>query len=150
MRRLLVLAFVLACGDRADPEPDPPAPAPAAEEPDPAPIEVPTTWDPALAAQGRAVVDRVCVQCHAIDAPPLTAPTLREVADRYREAFADPTQAIEHLADYVRQPSPAQSQLPQVMLDEWGMMPPQALAPADRIAAGYFIWHLPDERSPGR
>lgn len=138
---LLFLAHALACGDGAEREPA--AGMPVATPPGARPSAAPgDTVDAALIARGRAVHDAICAECHAIESPPVTAPTLREISDRYREAYLDHTEALEHLADYIREPSPAKSQLPQVMIDEWGVMPSQALPPEDLSAAAYFIWHL--------
>lgn len=141
MRRLLLFALLTACGDRSESGPPPADTTAVAVEPE-EPVEIPGTYDAAFAARGRAVVADVCSECHATEPPPVTAPTLREISDRYHEVFLDPQEAIAHLADYIRQPSPSASQLPQVMLDEWGVMPPQAIAPADRDAVAFYIWYL--------
>lgn len=138
---LLPVLAILACGDRAgDPSEDadrPARPASAASAPD--------TLNAALIARGRGVYDAVCAECHAIEPPPLTAPTLREIVDRYHEAYLDPAEALDHLADYIREPAPSKSQLPQVMIDEWGVMPPQPLPPDDLAAVAWFIWNLPPD-----
>jgi mono/diheme cytochrome c family protein len=143
MRRILLIPLLAACGDA--PPPAPSRPIPAAEAPAPPSVEVPVSYDPALAARGRSVHDAACAACHTLSSPPLTAPTLSEIVAQYHEAFEDPAEGIDHLADYIRQPSPATSRLPQAMIDEWGVMPPQAIAPDDRTAVAYFIWHLAEQ-----
>ena len=77
----------------------------------------------------------------------MTAPALREIVSRYHATYQEREEGIEHLADYVREPAPTKSILPQVTLDEWGVMPPQPLPEEDLRAVAYFIWHLPDTTS---
>jgi mono/diheme cytochrome c family protein len=135
-----VVLMFLACGDR------PPQPA-ARTDTSPAQrpgLVPPDSVDAALFAQGRSVYDAICAECHALEPPPETAPTFREILARYRGTFLDSEEGIEHLTDYIREPAPGKSLLSQVMLDEWGLMPPQPLPEEDLHAAAFFIWHLPD------
>ncbi len=138
MRRFLLAATLLAaaCGDRA------PAPTPDTPPAVPPPALNTDSLDAALLARGQVVFDGVCTECHALEPPVKTAPTIREIADRYREAFLDADQALDHLAEYIREPSVDRSQLPLMHLDEWGVMPPQALDSADLRAVALYVWRL--------
>ena len=136
---ILVLCAALVSCDDGPGRPDPAPAVPSAEGPQPGAARPAGPEE-----RGRVVYETVCAACHALDTPTGTAPTLREIADRYRAAFDDPEEAIERLADYIREPDIARSLLPQDNLDEWGLMPPQPIPAGDLEAAATFIWTLPD------
>lgn len=142
MRRLSFLLLVLpGCGE-GRPERQS-APDTTAATATPAAV-TDSLFDAVLFDRGQAIHEEVCAQCHTLEPPPLTAPTLNEISARYHEVYQEPLEAIDHLSEYIRQPVPGSSHLPQATLDEWGVMPPQALPDEDRRAAAYYVWHLRD------
>lgn len=136
---LVPLLLLIACGDRAD-DPGRAAVPPPATPPTASPAD---TLDAARLAHGRQVYETVCAECHTLDAPPATAPTLREIVATYRALFPDAAEGIERIAEYTRAPVAARALLPKVMIDEWGVMPAQPLPAEDLAAVAHFIWHLP-------
>jgi mono/diheme cytochrome c family protein len=132
---LLTLPLVGACGDRA-------SRAGEREDPSLATDSAAGTGEAALIARGRAVYEEACAECHAVQEPPLTAPTLEEISRAYHAAFHDAEEAIDHLATYTQAPVHERSKLGSGTLDEWGVMPGLALPEEELRAVGRYIWEL--------
>jgi mono/diheme cytochrome c family protein len=136
----LLPAVLLACGSDAGPPP------PAALPPDSVAPRVPADAG-ALPLDGLAIHRAACAECHAIDGDPIYAPTLREIARRYRQRLR-PDEAEERIIEYIRAPAFERTLLEKAQLDEWGVMPPVELPDAHARAVARWLLDLEPDVAP--
>jgi cytochrome c len=106
--------------------------------------------DQVLFDQGKGIFERNCMACHSYGPPPKAAPPMIGISGHYHQAFSDRDQAIAHMVDFIKQPTPEKSMLMPMAQQAWGMMPPLTLPDEHLKAVGYWIWEIYNlEAGPG-
>lgn len=93
---------------------------------------------------GKRTFETMCIACHTMDSPPTLAPPMTHVARHYRRAFEDEAEAIEHIVNFIRNPSHEASKMPERARERFGLMPALHL-PEDQLrAVAAYVWSLPE------
>jgi len=88
---------------------------------------------------GKAIFDRNCSVCHAINPPPKSAPPIVGVVSRYRMKFKKKEDGVNHMAAFLKLPNEQDAVEPQA-ITRFGLMPPSPLSePELRTVAGW-VW----------
>lgn len=91
------------------------------------------------ALDGKAIFDRNCSVCHAINPPPKSAPPIIGVISRYHNKFKTKGDGVNHLVAYLKLPAAKNAVEPQA-ITRFGLMPPSALSEAELRAVAGWAW----------
>ncbi|MCP5424939.1 MAG: cytochrome c [Gammaproteobacteria bacterium] len=105
-------------------------------------------FDQALFDKGKAVYDQYCMACHNYGPPPTHAPPMFGISNHYHQAFPERDQAMAHMIDFIKQPSPDKSKMMPMATQMWGMMPPLPLPDEELQAVAYWTWEIVNQDTP--